>query len=89
MRGVNATNTKSAVTAALPFVFLPDAEDMSAIMEKYSSSTSEALLAWRESFYSESALRKLFYNPLEGKAWKQWALHLFHLDSVEGLEFSK
>ncbi|QZB01303.1 putative replicase-associated protein [Paris virus 2] len=89
IRNMNATNTKSCVTAALPLVFLPDPEDMAALMVKHSDQTSELLSAWRECFTRESPLRKLFYNPLDGKAWRQWAIHLFHLDDVEGLEFSK
>nr|UHS72278.1 MAG: hypothetical protein 1 [Procedovirinae sp.] len=88
-RGINPTDTKSAITAALPYVFLPDTEDVLARFDCFSEEARNCLAAYRAAYMNDTPLKDLVRNPLSGKRWRRWMVHTLIQAEEPGLEFTK
>nr|UOF93208.1 RNA polymerase pre-readthrough protein [Maize mild mottle virus] len=86
---LNPCDAERAITAALPFVFIPSCYDESAAITRTSEETIEALRRYKEQFVETAPLRKLLCNPLSGKAWRAWARQVLYGDQETGLHFAK
>jgi len=79
-QNMNPTDTRTAISMALPYVFMPCRTDVGRAAIQLDDESREICRRYRAQFVEETPLRRVFNNPLSGRAWRDWVRHLGGLD---------